>query len=663
MADDNLRALSESNIVREKISVWLGSNNHSAVIHCIRELIGNSEDEINKGYGDTIWIYLDSDEKTITIIDNCKGLPVEGIGEREIDGVGVVQIPKYKLLTEVLFAGTKYDNGLDGNEDYTVGTNGVFLTVLTRSSESIKYEVARPNGNVYYFDYEKGKEKTPIKIIGKSDKTYTKITYTLDDEVYDENCYTFEELCNLAKEQASLIKGKIIVGDRKTNDDAVFQYDNGIVELLEGYTKELNVLSEPIRVIRTVEQFVEKQKTNDTVKLDMVFQYSKEDEEVQIEFLNGSNLIHHGTIYDGIVAGMKSGLNKFIKDNGLYLKNEKQITNEDVMTGFNYVINFKSFFPTFANQTKFATMVVYYKDIMKETLENYLEVLTVENKELMQKIATQILLNKRVREKASDNRQKLRKELESSGSSASNRPDKYVPCRSKDRTKKRLIIIEGDSALNATKLSRDRIFDGILPLKGKPPNCLKKTIDEIMKNDEIRSLIKLGEAGVTYKGKTIKGLSKFDIEKFAYSEVDVLTDADEDGFHIRCLVMAIYYMLMPDVIKYGMLKILEAPLYRIVSGKDEYIAYDEIERNKIISNLKGKKFAETRFKGLGGLNPQLMAKTVMSMENRRVKEVTMNDVGEAVRYLEMFMDDESEDRKQFIREHGREYFDYSIYED
>jgi DNA gyrase subunit B len=661
--EENLKALSEKDQVREKISVWLGSNNHNAVIHCVEELVGNSEDEINKGKGDTIEIVLE-DEKTVTITDNCQGLPVEGMGEREIEGVGKIPVPRYKLLTEVLFAGTKYDNGLDGNEDYTVGTNGVFLTVLTRSSQYVKYEIARPDRNIYYFDYIKGKENTPIKVIGKSDKTYTKITYSLDDDVFEDNCYTYEELCRLAKEKSSLINGKIIVKNASTNEVNIYQYTNGIIELLEDYTKELNTLSEPLVFNKTVEKFIEKKQTNDVVKFDMVFQYSKEDEVAQIEFLNGSNLINHGTIYDGIIAGMKSGFNKFIKDSGLYQKNEKQISNDDVMTGLNYIINFKSYFPIFENQTKFATKVVYYKDIMKETLEHYLEVLAVENKELMLKMANQILLNKRVREKATDSRQKLRKELEGQATNASNRPEKFVPCRSKDKTLRRLKIIEGDSALIATKLSRDKLFDAIFPLKGKLPNCLKKSIDDILKNDEIRNLIKLCGAGVTYKGKSVKGLPKFNIDNFEFAEIDVLTDADEDGFHIRCLVIAMFYMLMPDMIKHGRLRILEAPLYRITVGKEEYVAYDEVEKNKIISSLKGKKVTEiTRFKGLGGLNPQLMAKTVMSMDNRRVKEVTMDNVEEAVKYLEMFMDDDSEDRKEFIKQHGHEYFDYSIYED
>jgi DNA gyrase subunit B len=658
---ENVKSLDAKDQVRKKISVWLGSNNHNAVQHCITELTGNSCDEINKGKGDTVKITL-IDEKTICIEDNCQGLPVEGMGTKEVEGVGTIEVPNYQLLTETLFAGTKYDNGIE-NEDYTVGTNGVFLTVLTRASETIKYEVARPNKNVYYFDYEKGSLKTPMKIIGKSDKTFTKITYTLDDDVFEDNYYAFEEICTIANQQASLIKGKIIVVNETNGECIEFQHENGIQDLLIESTKELNVLGESIRFNKTVERYVEKQKTNDIVKIDMIFQYSKEDELLQVEFLNGSNLIHHGTIYDGLVLGMKNGFNKFIKDNGLYQKNEKQISNDDVMTGLNYVVNFKSFFPIFENQTKFATKIVYYKDIMKESIEYQLEILSIENKDLMIVMANQILLNKRVREKADNNRQNVRKELEGQTSSASSRPEKLVPCRSKDKTKKRLVLIEGDSALNATKLSRDKDYDEILPLKGKLPNCLKKSIDEILKNEEIRNYIKLCGAGITYKGKAVKGLPKFNIENFQYSEIDIMTDADEDGFHIRCLNIAMNYILMPEVIKSRKLKILEAPLYRIICGKNEYIAYDEMERNQIISKLKGKKFEETRFKGLGGLNPQLMADTVMNMENRRVKEVTMDNVAEAIKYLEMFMDDDSEDRKQFIREHGHEYFDYSIYED
>jgi DNA gyrase subunit B len=652
---ENIKVLNEKDKVRKKISVWLGSNTHSAVLHCIKELVGNSVDEINKGNGNTIEVIIEN-KKTITIIDNCKGLPVEGINKD-------TGIENYKLLTEVLFAGTKYENGIENN-DYTVGLNGIFLTVLTRASENIQYEISRPNGNVYSFSYYKGDLKEPLKIIGKFDRTYTKISYTLDDEVFEENHYTIDEICQIARQQASLINGKIVVTDKEHNISKLFKYENGIKDLLIENVDTKHTIGEAQHFQRKVNYTIPKDKREDIVLIDMVYQYTKEDDDnTQIEFLNGSNLIHHGTIYEGIVTGFKNGFHKYIKDNSLYTKNEKPISKDDVLTGLNYIVNFKSFFPVYANQTKFATDVSYYKDIIQETIEYNLEVLSNENKELMVQLCTQILVNKRVREKADNNRQKIKKELEESTNSIQTRPDKYVPCRSKDRTKKRLILIEGDSALNAVKQSRDAEFDAIFPLKGKPINCLKKSIDEIMKNEEVKNIVKLMGCGVSYKGKSVKGLPKFDIEKAEFSEIDILSDGDEDGFHIRCLLIGMFYMLMPEVIYTERLKVLEAPLYRIIDGKKkEYICYDELERNKILDKLNGR-FVETRFKGLGGLNPQLSASTIMNIESRRVKVVTMKDVEECVRMLEMFLDDDSDSRKEFIKNFGHEYFDYSIYED
>jgi DNA gyrase subunit B len=651
MAENNIKVLSEKDKVRKKISVWLGSNNHQAVMHCGRELVGNSEDEINKGNGDTIWIYLDANCKTITFIDNCQGLPVEGVDKE-------TGTENYKLLTEVLFAGTKYDNGLDGNEDYTVGTNGVFLTVLTRSSEEIKFEVARPNGNVYYFDYYKGDLRTPIKVIGKSDKTYTKITYRLDDEVYDENYYTYEELCELAREQASLINGKIIVADKKTNRDNTYFYSDGIRDLLHTYTHKLNILSEPVRVTRTVEKYVDKQKANDNVKLDMVFQYSKEDEVVQTEFLNGSNLVHHGTIYDGIVAGMKNGFNKFIKDNGLYQKNEKAINNDDVMTGLNYIINFKSYFPTFANQTKFATMVVYYKDIMKETLEYYLEVLATENKELMLKMANQILLNKRVREKSEKSRSDIKKKLEGTISIV-NKVDGFIDCKFKmsdDEHELELYIAEGQSALGSIIMSRNADFQACMPVRGKVMNCLKAELEKIFGSEIIVNLLKVLGCGIEVKSKHNKELNSFDKSRLRWKRIIIATDQDVDGFQIRTLLLTIFYKLTPTLVKEGYIYIAESPLFEVVQGDNMYYAYDEQELAKITKGLKGK-YQVNRNKGLGEVSSEVMSETMMHPETRRISQVTVKDVEAMAETFELFMGDKVAPRKAYLEEYFDKYLE------
>jgi DNA gyrase subunit B len=389
---EKIEALNEKDKVRKKISIWLGSNNHLAVIHTVKELIGNSSDEINKGKGNQIKITLHEDKKTITIEDNCNGLPVEGVSKD-------TKQENYLLLTSVLFAGTKYQNGID-NQDYTVGTNGVFLTVLSRSSLFVNYEIARPDGKVYAFRYEKGDVSKPISVIGKSSKTYTKITYQLDDEIFEENFFTIEELCTIAEEQASLITGSIEVIDEETKECFEYELKNGISDLLIKYNTNKHHTNDLIQFSKEATKYVDKIKTNDNIKMNISMQYTQDSENnIQIEFLNGSNLTNHGTIQDGLIIGLKNVANSYLKANNAYKKDEKPIIKDDVTIGLNYLIEFKSFFPIYANQTKLSSHVTYYKDVVTKMIEEFFEIYAIENRSEMDKICSHVLLNKRLREK------------------------------------------------------------------------------------------------------------------------------------------------------------------------------------------------------------------------------------------------------------------------
>ncbi|MDS7057127.1 toprim domain-containing protein [Klebsiella pneumoniae] len=645
----NIKKLSEKEKVRRKISVWLGASNHIAVLHTIKEIVGNSADEVNKGNGDEIIITRHSDKK-ITIKDNCQGLPLEGKNE---DG-----IENYKLLFETLFAGTKYDNGIE-NSDYTVGTNGVFNTVLTFSSEDVTFEVARPDGNVYSISYHKGDNVSPLQVIGKSSETYTKITYQLDDDIFEDNYFEVGEMSEIASQQASLIKGKVIVVDEVEETEETFVYENGIIDFLTEQTEELNDLHEMIVFQKEISHATKQEgkDVTDDVKVSIAMKYTKEDDEpTQIEFLNGSNLINHGTIYDGMVAGMRNIVNRYLKDNNMYKKDEKQITKDDVIVGLNYVIDFKSYFPVYASQTKFASYVKYYEDVMKNALESFFESYIVENKTDMDAIAKKVLITKQSREKAENTRLNVKKKLSGNVHNILSPVEGLVTCTSNDSSKTEIYVVEGKSALGSTQQGRDADFQAIYALRGKILNCLKAPYDRIFNNDIIVDLIKILGCGVEVKSKHAKDLNTFDIKNLKWSKVIICTDADVDGFHIRTLMLTMIYRLMPQLIEQGYVYIAESPLYEITQNDKSVFAYSDAEKDAIVKEMTGTYHIQ-RSKGLGENTAEMMWDTTMNPETRRLIKITPDDFEKTMEAFELFLGDNLEGRKEYIEEHLHEYLD------
>lgn len=656
---ENIKKLSEKEKVRKRISVWLGASNHIAVLHTIKEIVGNSADEINKGRGDEVEIIRHTDKK-ITIIDNCQGLPLEGKNDEGIEN--------YKLLFETLFAGTKYENGVS-NSDYTVGVNGVFNTVLAFSSQDVTFEVARPDGNIYSISYHKGDNSSPLQVIGKADKTYTKITYELDDDIFEDNYFKLNELTEIASQQASLIEGRMKVTDEITDQTFEFEYTNGIVDFLQQETKDLNDLHDLIVFNRDIshETTQDGKTVKDDIKVSVAMKYTREDEGItQIEFLNGSNLIHHGTIYDGFVAGMRNIINRFLKDNNLYKKDEKQITKDDVVVGLNYVVNFKSYFPVYANQTKFASYVKYYEDVMKNALESYFESYIVEHKKDMELIAKQVLVTKQSRERAEKTRMDFKKKLSGTVNNITARVEGLVTCKSSDASVTEIYLVEGKSALGSTQQGRDPEFQAIYALRGKILNCLKAPYEKIFNNEIIVDLIKILGCGIEVKNKHAKDLNTFDLKNLRWSKVVICTDADVDGFHIRTLLLTMIHRLVPTLIEEGKVFIAESPLYEIQhkdkDGKEvSTFAYSDQEKDALLPKIaKLSSYTIQRSKGLGENTAEMMWDTTMNPETRRLIEVTPDNVEEVVSTFNLFLGDDLAGRKEYVEENLHEYIENAL---
>lgn len=631
---------------RKKLPIFFGSNDNS--LHAVRECVINARDILKDLPNSKIHVILYDDCRTVSIKDNGTGLPM--IGETE-------SVPNWKLLFLTLFSGTKMEDGSDDG-----GTYGCGNTIICYTSDYFQANVKK-DGYEYQITFKNGGQITEeFHCLGKTNEQGTFIKFKLSDEVYTNTKFNPNDI--------ELIVEKVCA--TLYNIEATFTYNDitktfkyiDLNNYFSTYSTE-NYLSENIKINKKTFETINEKSTKKLEKTtpEIVFNFSNEP--IQHSFLNGVYLIEKGSIHEGVIEGVKKQFHKFIKDEGLYEKKEKGISDQDIEQNISYAITVASSHVSFSNQTKFSTKKELYKEIVQKYISNFLETYFIENKKDALSIANKLLISKRANEKAENSRRNIRKKLEQGTNKSNERPEKFVPCMSKDKNKKELILIEGDSSLNSVKLSRDKEIHSIYPLKGKPLNALKKSLDDILNNNEIQDIFQILNCGMEYKGKPIKGIKKFNINDLNMSKIIAFCDEDEDGLHIRSLLICIFYVLAPEIIKQGHLYILDSPLYRIDTKNKTYLAYNEKEKNDIIRNLNNdkQKFVESRFKGLGGLSIDLLSETAMNVDNRKLTQVTINDYIKAKEMLEMFMDEDSSERKNFIEQYGEQYFDYSIYED
>ena len=351
-----------------------------------------------------------------------------------------------------------------------------------------------------------------------------------------------------------------------------------------------------------------------------------------------------------------SAIDAYIKQLGKYQKNESPIKFQDVQDCLILVTNCFSTQTSYENQTKKAINNKFIQQAMTEFFKSQLEVYFIENKPEADRIAEQVLINKRSRETAERTRQGMKKKL--SGSiDISNRVQKFVDCRSREPERREIYIVEGDSALGACKLSRDAEFQGIMPVRGKILNCLKADYVRIFKSDVITDLIKVLGCGVEVKDKHSKDLSSFDLNNLRWSKVIICTDADVDGFQIRTLILTMLYRLVPTLIREGYVYIAESPLYEIESKGKTYFAYSDREKAEIIDGLKGAKASINRSKGLGENDPDMMWMTTMNPETRRLIKVMPEDAERMAAVFDLLLGDNLDGRKSHIAEFGYKYLD------
>jgi DNA gyrase subunit B len=376
-----------------------------------------------------------------------------------------------------------------------------------------------------------------------------------------------------------------------------------------------------------------------------------------IEYYHNSSFLEHGGAPDKAVkSAFVSEIDRLIKKLNKYQKNDKKITFQDIQDSLVLVVNSMSTLTSYENQTKKAINNKFIQEFLTEFIRHELEVYFIENRVEAEKVIDQLLINKRSRETAEKTRLNLKKTL-SQKVDLINRIKKFVDCRTKVVSEREIYIVEGDSALGACKQARDAEFQALMPVRGKILNCLKADYERIFGNDIIVDLIKVLGCGIEIKTKHAKDMATFNIEDLRWDKVIICTDADVDGFHIRTQILTMIYSLMPSLIDAGKVYIAESPLFEITSKKETFFAYSEKEKQDIIKKLGDKPYQIQRSKGLGENEPEMMWKTTMSPETRRLIAIESEDVLKTETMFNTLLGDDLQSRKSFIETYGPDYLD------
>lgn len=634
---ERIRELSDKEQARMRVAVFFGSSKN--FFHTFIELLGNALDEANKGYGDKIEITLSDNGTRLKIKDYANGLPVEIVSENGKEG--------YVSLLETLFAGGKFEQG----KEYQLGLNGVGLTTTILTSEYAKVTVGRPNGNVYQVEYANGDRLYNLKTIGTTEQTFTEIEWVCDKKVFTDNVFTWEDICNVAQAQAAISNVEIKCYNKDTDTTNTYKYDNGINQYLEELISSSNGFNiEGFTKLKEINCIRNGESNLDKLYLDFAFTFTNKGEPTHIDFLNSSNLQYYGTIQEGVVNGFRAIITKYLRDNNLYLKNEKQITNDDVLVSLNYIANLKSLYPEYENQIKKKTLVTHYKDGVADMVKEFLEIYFIENKVEADKICKQILINKRAREKSLKTMENVKKKL-SEEITIFNKIEGFIDCEIPKGGE--LYICEGKSALGSVINARDEVFQAGFPIRGKILNCLKSDLDKIFANREVTDLIRLFGCGIELKTKFNKDIPQFDIEKLRWNKIILTCDADADGEQIVVLLLTMIYKLVPTLLKEGYVYIAQTPLYEIHFLDTDTVEYimSEQEMQRKLSDIKDRKYTISRSKGLGELEPKVMRETAMNPETRILIKVMVEDIEEMKESFNIWMSDSGlSDRKKYIEE-------------
>ena len=438
-----------------------------------------------------------------------------------------------------------------------------------------------------------------------------------------------------------------------TFDQSEILYPNGISDYIENAVGD-TALTETVRWTMETSGKDRADKQEYKLRVDYVFCVSRTVHMLEY-FHNSSWLEHGGAPEKAVKNAFTYAIDKRLRALGRYNKNESKIVFQDVEDCLCFVSNGFSTVASFSDQTKKAVTNSFIAEAMTAFLREQLEIYFTEKPQEADKLLTQVLINKRSREQAESARINIKAKLNANPSDISSRVEKFVGCRSKDPERRELYIVEGDSAMTSCKLGRDAEFQAIIPVRGKTLNCLKSSYDKIFKSEIIVDLLRVIGCGVELPSKIKGDIMKFDYDALRWSKIIICTDADEDGFQIRTLLLTMFYRLLPTLIEKERVFIAESPLFEITAKDDIYFAYNEQEKQQIIASLGDRKYTLQRSKGLGENEPEMMWKTTMNPATRRLIKITTADAADTATMFETLLGDDLESRKRFIAENAERY--------
>ena len=653
--NESISSLKGADRGRKRPGVIFGSDGLEGCEHAVFEILSNAIDEARGGHGKLITVTRFAD-RSIQVEDQGRGCPVDW---NEKEGRY-----NWELVFCELYAGGKYDNENSENYEFSLGLNGLGSCATQYASRYMDVTVWR-DGKEYRLHFERGEIVGKLEVseqTGNKKRTGTTIRWLPDLDVFTDIDIPVDYYRDVMRRQAVVnagvtfrLKNETAAGKYETEE---FVYEHGI----EDYIRELaglDALTEPVYWEAERRGRDRPDKPEYKVKLSVALCFSNKT--ALCEYYHNSSFLEHGGSPEKATrSAMVSAIDKYLRDNNKYVKGEAKITFPDVQDCLILVSSSFSTQTSYENQTKKAITNKFIQEAMTEFLRSRLEIYFIENRDAAEKIAAQVLINKRSRETAERTRINQKKKLTEKIDIA-NRVQKFVDCRTKDVERREIYIVEGDSALGACKQSRDAEFQGLMPVRGKILNCLKADYPRIFKSDVITDLMKVLGCGVEVSGKAVKDLNQFDLSNLRWSKVVICTDGDVDGFQIRTLILTMLYRLCPTLIREGYVYIAETPLFEITckekSGEKTWFAYSEKEKADILKKLEGKKVNVQRSKGLGENDPEMMWMTTMSPETRRLIRVLPEDAEETARVFDLLLGDNLSGRKDYIAENGYKYLD------
>ena len=616
---EQIQVLEGLEAVRKRPGMYIGSTSERGLHHLVYEVVDNSIDEALAGYCTDINVVIHQDN-SITVTDNGRGIPVD------LHETGK---PAVEVVLTVLHAGGKF-----GGDGYKVsgGLHGVGVSVVNALSEYMEVEVKR-DGKIHAISFKRGNTVSPMKVIGETEETGTRVHFLPDKEIFSVTEYSYDTLKHRLRELSFLNKEITIhLMDERSGKNESFHFDGGIRSFVQHLNKKKEVLNpEPIYF----------NGTKDDIVVEISLQYNDSYQENIYSFVNNINTEEGGTHLAGFKIALTRAANDYAKKNNIIKGNQSNLSGEDIREGITSVISLKIREPQFEGQTKTklgnSEVRGIVDSIVSEGLNEYFE----EHPDITKKILDKAVMAARAREAARKARELTRRK---NALEVSSLPGKLADCSVKDPAHCEIFIVEGDSAGGSAKQGRDRRFQAILPIRGKILNVEKARLDRIYANAEIRTMITAFGSGIS---------DEFDLSKLRYNKIVIMTDADVDGAHIRTLLLTFFYRYMKPLIEHGHVYIAQPPLYQIRKGKKSWYTYSDDELTAKLDEVGRDNAVIQRYKGLGEMNPEQLWDTTMNPEGRTMLQVSMEDAEAADELFTILMGDKVEPRRQFIEEHAK----------